>query len=298
MRQDRVTHVLALVFVWVTITGCATAGGGGGGTTSSDQVRNTIYSTNRMVEDLNRTVSDSMASLTTTSAEMNARIDAQEQELRRLSSLSVENQRKLEVLQQSLDELTVTLYRHFNLTPPPRTSAPISPGGARDGVSSGVGDISVTPPTSDSFSSSGELNPVTVLPPTGAAPVQDSVSVYNAALEQYKAENYTDALTGFTAYQQQFPGSDKAADAQYWKAQCYFRLGDYQRALGEYEQVWTNFPNNPIVPTAMHNSAVSYSRIGENARAIEMFQRLIREYPDDVAAESARSMLRELQGLN
>src|SRR5690606_598383 len=205
-----------------------------------------------------------------------------------LSSLSVENQRKLDVLQQSLDDLTVTLYRHFNLTPPARTTQPAAPGGFQSG--SGVGEIVVSPPSTTPG--------VSVVPPSAPSSGGDSRAAFDAGLRSYNTENYAEALTLFDEYQRNFPNGAEAAEVQYYRAQCHFRMGDYQRAIQEYERVWLNYPNSATVSTAMHNAAVSYSRLGENARAIEMFQRLIREYPDEAAAESARNKLRQLQGLN
>lgn len=305
------THLTVISLGAVLATsGCASAG------PSGDELRNTIYATHRMVQNLDDNLSGTVSQLTQTTADLSARVDASDQQLRELNSLALENQRKLETLQASLDSLTTTLYRHFNLSPPQPITAPPPAGGPvqRPGVTiepppgrtpgpsatppqgqpqsqTTQPGVQVTPPAQPQGTqeTSGEFTP-----PTG----MDEISHYRSAQQLYAREDYAAALEKFKEDLQLFPDSPNADNATYWMAHCYFKLGDYQQAIDGFEQLRAKYPNSDKVPTAMHNEAVAYSRLGQNARAIELFQRLIREYPDNPATESARQKLRQLQDLN
>lgn len=289
-------------FSWLSLgivlaaSGCASAG------PSGDHLRSTIYATHRMVQDLDENLSGTVSQLTQTTAELTTRLNATDQELRQLQSVAIENQRKLERLQASLDSLTSTLYRHFNLSPPQRVTPPPSrPGG-----------VTIEPPTtapSRPFEQETTEPGVQVSPPQQSEitpppespappPGVDAVSHYRSAQQLYAREDYAAALEMFDEHLRLFPDSQYADNALYWKAHCHFKLGEYQQAIEGFNQLRERYPASDKVPTAMHNQAVAYSRLGQNARAVELFQRLIREYPDDPATEGARQKLRQLQGLN
>jgi len=316
----RKTHTLTCICATlVAVSGCASAGPGPG---SSDQLRNTIYATHRMVQDLDASLSGSVESLSETTADLNARLDASDQELRQLSSLAQENQRRLERLQASLDSLTTTLYRHFNLSAPSSSqSFPPQSDFERGGVSVQPPSGRFPPPATRPDTQQGTGAPpggiqtaprqptTSVTPPstgfsqepsTGVSPTPgvDEVSHYRAAQQLYARQDYQAALQKFDEHLTLFPNSQYAANATYWRAHCNFKLGNYQQAIEGFDGLRLNYPTSEKVPTAMHNQAVAYSRLGQNTRAIELFQRLIREYPDDPATEGAREKLRQLQGAN
>jgi tol-pal system protein YbgF len=276
--------------------GCATAGG------SSSQLENAVYQTHRMVQDLDRDLSTSLEQLNNITAELVTRIDTSDNETRKLISVAEENQYKLDTLQRTLDQLTATLYKHLNLSPPttmrvrptptqpfgtPGTAVPPRPSTGQPG------DVApqptVTPPTIST--------PPAVVPPT-SAPVADADAHYRKAQELYGAEQYDAALRQFQEHIDKFPNSEHIANATYWRAHCYYKMGNYEKAVEGFDELRSKYPNSGKVPIAMHNEGVAYSRLGQNERAKALFQRLIREYPDDVATEGAREKLRQLQGLN
>jgi tol-pal system protein YbgF len=295
--------------------GCASAGASGG-----DDLRSTVFATNRIVQDLDANLSGTVAKLSDTAATMTSRMDATDTELRQLSSMTVENQRKIERLQASLDSLTATLYRHFNLSAPQPTSAPITSAPAPSFVPpSTSGTVAVQPPSTLGQRPAAPVSnaPTEILPPLeGTAPAvsvtpppvaatpapvaapagADELEHYKAAQQLYAREDYAGAMKQFDEHIRMFPNGPNTANATYWKAHCSFRLNDYPAAIQGFDELRTKYPTSDKVPTAMHNQAVAYSRLGQNQRAIELFQQLIREYPDEPATESARAKLRQLQG--
>ena len=285
--------VLAVVFA---TSGCASAG------PSNDQLRSTVFATHRIVQDLNENLTGSVSRLSGTTAELAARIDSSDQQTRELMSVAQENQFKLEQLQRSLDTLTATLYRHLNLSPPepailPQPTRPI---GSSPSVTT-PGDIIVEPPpttqpTAPSISTAPPSDGL-VTPTDPETQSIDADVHYREAQQLYANEDYQVALAKFAEHLSLFPDSAHAVNAAYWRAHCYFKMGDYPEAITGFEALRQNSPDSGKVPIAMHNQAVAYSRLGQNERAIELFQRLIREHPDDVATQSAREKLRQLQNI-
>ncbi len=288
--------------------GCATAG------PSSDDLRSTVFATHRIVQGLEANLSGTVSKLSETTASLTTRLDATDQELRHLSSIAQENQRKIERLQTSLDSLTATLYRHFNLSPPQPIAAPAAtfPSiGAATGPTPILGGGVVVEPTTVTGPRPAATTPgpTTILPPLDAAgapsvaapaPIPsvtaaDEVEHYRSAQALYARDDFAGALKQYDDYLKQFPNSSNTGNAAFWKAQCSLRLNDYPQAIMGFEEMRARYPTSDKVPTAMHNQAVAYSRLGQNQRAIELFQLQIREYPDHPATEGAREKLRQLQ---
>jgi tol-pal system protein YbgF len=297
--------------------GCASAG------PSQDELRSTIYATHRIVQNLDTNLSGTVSKLSDTAATLSSRLDATDQELRQLSGMAVDNQRKIDRLQASVDSLTATLYRHFNLSPPQpvatpsfpsATPTPIHGGGVvvqppsagvvqRPGTTAPAGPTEILPPlegaTPGATTVTPPPTPVTAPAPVTAAPAVASAGdteLYRAAQQLYAQENYSAAQKQFDEHLKQFPNSPNAANATYWKAHCAFRLNDFPQAILGFEELRAKYPTSDKVPTAMHNQAVAYSRMGQNARAIELFEQLIAEYPDHPATVGAREKLQQLQG--
>ena len=290
----RLHHLNFAVALMLLTSGCASAGG------SSDQLRSTVYATHRMVQDLNQNLSGTVTQLTSTTAELVARLGASNQEMRELMSIAQENQYKLEQLQYSLDTLTATLYRHLNLSPPePALPAPSRPIGRAPERTRG--DIVVEPPLGwpQPDTSGTDLRPgFRPGSPPSVTQTIDEDAHFREAQQLYASDDYMAALGRFEEHLSLFPDSEHRAKATYWRAHCHFKMGEFGEAISGFNELRDQFPNSDKVPTAMYNQAVAYSRLGQNARAIELFQRLVREYPDAVATEGARGALRQLRSLN
>lgn len=288
MRKGNEFSVLALSFVLLS-SGCATAGAPAGG---SGQLQNTVYQTHRMVQEL----SGSVTTLTQTTAEISARMDSSEQEVRRLVSIAEENQRKLEGLQFTLDQLTATLYQQFNLSPPVRPNIPPQPG-LNPGVIPDQPGIQVQPPAPQPQITRPTTTPPEIAPPETTLAPSDPTEHFRGALTLYGDDHFAPALAQFEAHITDFPRSPYVGDAVYWRAQCYLKIGNYAESIKGFDNFRSQYSSSSKISTAMHNEAVAYSHIGQPERAKALFQQVIREYPDSVAAVGAREKLRLLQGL-
>jgi tol-pal system protein YbgF len=271
------------------LPGCATPGG--------SQLESTVYDTHRRMVKLDNNLESSVTRLNETTAELIARVNQSDQETRQLQSMTEENQRKIEALSSVVEEMRLTLYRHFNLTPP-------------SGYSTGSGGITIEddlssvqqPAARPAAETQETVPPVAASQGASAAATPPAESAYGDpkvqyqdAQKSYAREDYETALRQFTAHLAQFPEADTAGNAQFWKARCLLNLEKYQEAIQEFEKVRKNYPSSTKVPFAIHNEAVAWSRLGDTAMAEKLLQEVIENYPVSPAADQAKSDLQKLR---
>lgn len=298
--HGRLAAALALA---VLLTGCATTGG--------NQLSNTVNATYKTVRQLDASLGDTVQQLNTTAADLNQKVNDSDQELRRLQGLVQENQQRLRQMQAKIDRLESNLARvHGWTSAPPAGSPPpgIMPGAATPGETSEAVTEQAAVQETDVDGLDSGLSPSAetatddaYTPP--AAPANNAIAAYQQAQRAYMSGDYDAALKLYDEYLDRFPTAEHASDAQFWKAQCYLKLGEenkdadlYENAVSEFQTLRSNYPSSRKIPFAMHNQAVVYGRLGQTTRAIGLFEELIRQYPLSAEAESAKSMVEKLQG--
>jgi TolA-binding protein len=100
---------------------------------------------------------------------------------------------------------------------------------------------------------------------------QDSIS-YIAAEKQYMNTNYVQAATGFRAYLQNYcAGGRFCTSAQYYLADSYYRMKNYDQALAEFRKV-INIPGNQYMEEALMRAAeISFDK-KDYANALAFFR--------------------------
>lgn len=307
-KRWMITCAAALIAGGSSLFGCSTTG-----------TKETISDTHRRVTKLGGEMDASVTKLNETTAQLNARVEQGDQEVRALKSVTEENQVRLENIDRSLRELKDFVYRQSGYTP--------SPGAAPVGVPEILPPPGRTPtaavvePPPSSMSAPPvapapvePVNPVVspVSPPPApvptapaVAPVEpvaaasgDAKEAYQQAQRSYANENYDEALRGFDSFLQRYSDPDLRANAQFWKAKCYLSLDRFSEAITEFQRVRAEYPGSTKVPFAMHNQAVSHSRLGQTDQAIKLLQEVVSTYPATPAADQAKSDLKKLQGGN
>ena len=114
---------------------------------------------------------------------------------------------------------------------------------------------------------------------------------YEAALNQFKQNNFGAAIAAFQTFMSTYASSDLVPSAQYWTGNAYYALRDYKSAVAAQQKVIANWPDNPKAPDAMLNIASSQAELGDGRSARESLQRLVKKYPGSTAAEQARQRL-------
>jgi len=291
--------------------GCATTDG---------NMSNSVYATHRIVKNIEKDIGPNVTKLNETAAELVAKVEASDQENRRLRSVIEENQSKIDRLQQELATLTAVIYRQFGLTQtqagfsnggsataPPAQVLP--PPGARPNLPANTQPIAqATPPGGSLINQPAPTQPPTAIAPTAVQstitppPAVSSETAeidYISAQKAFIDENYTEALRRYTEYLTRYPDGESAHNAQFWKAESYRRLDQYENAIREFEyleQRYGNLPEKSKLPLAMMKRAESYISLGQPERAAETLRALIEQYPTSGVVDGAKSRLRNLEG--
>ncbi|MBI4556145.1 MAG: tetratricopeptide repeat protein [Candidatus Hydrogenedentes bacterium] len=284
-----------------TAAGCGTLSGG-----SRDQTQSAIFDTQRRVASLEK----NLTKFNETAATLSTRVDETDRQNLELKGLMEENQVRLDTMGKKVDQLTSTIYRQLNLSPPVESSLSVgpSPGGVE------VGTPKIQPPKESpgegtSVAETEKQMEATALESSGVATVQASpgtsatgpagtaATVYQRAIKAVRERRYEEAYTLFDEYLQRYPKAEEAANAQFWKADSLRCLGRDEEAVEEYEKLRANYSSSVKVPIAMANEAtICHNKLGQTERAIKLLEEVVTNYPMAPAAEKAKNMLKTLRG--
>lgn len=273
MRSAKAAAAAAVMAV--LLVGC--------GTIPKD-VRHIINDTNVRVRNLDQGLQTSVNRLNTTTADLIARANEGDTQIRQLQTLMEENQNSMEALARELAELKTTLYRRWNLT-----------------VSSGAAPMAGT----QESSVGGVIieQPAAVAPPlvttetrTEAPSSAESGNLYMEAQRLYASGGYAEALAKYDEFLQRYPSDESSHNAQFWKAACYLNMERFQEAIQEFERLRATYPSSNKIPLAMRSQAVAHSRVGQTEQATRLFQQVIDTYPTSPAADQAKRDLERIRG--
>jgi TolA-binding protein len=289
------------------------------GCASDGNMSNSVYATHRIVRNIEQDIGPNVTKLNETAAELVARVEASDQENKQLRAIIEENQAKIDRLQQQIAQLTSVLYRQMGLTQAPSAgaAAPSQPAQVVPPPAATTTPIATQPGTVSTTPGGSMINQPAVAPPSPAvtpippgagttvATPPPAVSAeaaevdYISAQKAFIDESYDEALKLYTAYLTRYPDGASAHNAQFWKAECYRRLGQYENAIREFEyleQRYGDAPDSGKLPLAMKNRAEAHLALGQTERATEILRDLIEKYPMTGVVDGANSRLRSLEG--
>jgi tol-pal system protein YbgF len=81
-----------------------------------------------------------------------------------------------------------------------------------------------------------------------------------------------------------YPDHPYAANATYWRGECYFAQGDYLRAAEQFDAVVTRYPLGNKSSDALLKLGLTQQKLGNPQKAKDYFDKLLREYPRSDAA--------------
>lgn len=115
--------------------------------------------------------------------------------------------------------------------------------------------------------------------------------MFEQAMADYGAGQYTLAIEGFRALLRTFPNSDRSDDAQFYIGEAYYYLGNFQEAVNAYNQVIQRFVGSSLVPDAYYKRGVNQQELGDLAAARESWQTVIKNFKDSEGAGLAKQAL-------
>lgn len=75
--------------------------------------------------------------------------------------------------------------------------------------------------------------------------------------QAFEASRFNDALDIFKRLVQTYPTHAKAADAQYFRGQCYTNMKDWDRAIGAYQQLVEKYPDSSLADDGLYFAAIA-----------------------------------------
>ena len=115
-------------------------------------------------------------------------------------------------------------------------------------------------------------------PTTGAPPSAAGLSptrMFDTAMADYAAGQFTLAITGFEAFLRTFPRSEMADDAQFQIGESDFALNRWMDAIAAYNAVTQNYPMGDKVSQAYYKRGLAQERLGQIDAARESWNNVL-----------------------
>jgi tol-pal system protein YbgF len=133
---------------------------------------------------------------------------------------------------------------------------------------------------------------------TAAPPVADTgdeQSAYQKDFDLVKQGRYDDAITGFTAFIQQYPQSQLVPNAEFWMGESHYQQSDFQGALVNYKAVVDNYPDSSKAPDALLKMGYAQYEMKNWKAARKTLDSVISKYPDSRSADYAKQRLQRMK---
>jgi len=131
--------------------------------------------------------------------------------------------------------------------------------------------------------------PAAATPDADASPAE--MRAYQAALDQFKLQNYPMAVSAMQGFLVTYPSSKLAPNAQYWVGMAYSGQRDYKQAIAAQRKLLTTYPDSDKAPDAMLSIASAQETMGDRKGAQKTLEELVTKYPKSSAASSAKQRI-------
>jgi tol-pal system protein YbgF len=158
------------------------------------------------------------------------------------------------------------------------------------------------PPTEADKPAAAPQAPATPPPAAEAPPAAADNSAlenkdYEAAHTLFKAGKYPQSAAAFEKFQETYPDSKFAGNAQYWLGYARFSQRDYKAAMTAQQKMIKLYPDHAKVPDAMYNIANSQLQLSDIDGARQTLKSLVAKYPLSDAAGLAKKRLNQLESI-
>ena len=226
--------------------------------------------TNRQQADTNKQQLDTNRQQTRSMLDLQAQIEAQNAELRRLQGLNEELGHSLQDAEKRQKDFYIDLdtrLRHFESAEAAALAAPPPP-----------------PPPPDKSADAAEVD----------SPAMEN-RAYEAAYKLFKAGKHQNAIEASQEFLKKFPESVHTPNVHYEMGGAYFALKDYKNALANYQLLASKYSFSPKAPDAMLDAADCQEALKDKEAAKKTLKQIIARYPGSETATEARKRLATLK---
>ena len=125
---------------------------------------------------------------------------------------------------------------------------------------------------------------------------RDEQSAYDAAVAQFRANEFRSAIHALDAFVARYPQSVYAPSAQFWLGSSYYAVKDFAAAVSAQSALVERFPDSPHVPEALLNIAASQVELNDRKSARATLARIVKDFPDSEQAKLAKDRMASLGG--
>lgn len=125
---------------------------------------------------------------------------------------------------------------------------------------------------------------------TGAA-----AEMYQNGLRMLRTGNFSEAQRLFAQFVQENPETAFTDNALLWSGICYEGLGQSDRAVVSYSEVFQRFPAEDRAPLALFRLGQLFLQLGSKSDAVVTFEKLTNDYRNSEYARTAQQRLAELR---
>jgi tol-pal system protein YbgF len=124
------------------------------------------------------------------------------------------------------------------------------------------------------------------------APAPDVL--YNNALRDYNGGKNDLATQEFSDYIKFYPNTDLAGNSYFYLAEIEYKAADYTKAVTNYDLVLQNFPSGNKAATAQLKKGFALLELGKQDEGGQELKHVVQRYPKTTEATQARERLRKL----
>lgn len=119
--------------------------------------------------------------------------------------------------------------------------------------------------------------------------------LYSQIVKAFKAEDYKKLSRTLNVFLKQYPKSQRADNAIYYKALIDYKLGRIAESLEEFDKILDRYPNADKRPASILGKGLAYKALNLNDQAKLMFEKVVNKYPKTPEYVRARRELKEIE---
>lgn len=128
-----------------------------------------------------------------------------------------------------------------------------------------------------------------------SASADDIQAAYQKNFNLVKQGRYDDAISGFTAFIQQYPQSQLVPNAEFWMGESHYQQSDFQGAVVNYKAVTDNYPDSSKAPDALLKMGYAQYEMKDWKAARRSLDAVVSKYPHSRAAGYAKERLQRMK---
>ena len=134
------------------------------------------------------------------------------------------------------------------------------------------------------------------VPTKAAAQANDDAfeAPYKDAFNTFQRGIYPEAAQKLTAFVGQYPNSPVTPNAFFWLGETHLALGEYEKAILDYQELLDRWPKSDMAPKACLSQADAFAGAHDKKSSMTVLKKVMELYPKTEEAAIAERKLRNL----